>query len=251
MGFVTGCTLEHIMQVGYAKNMGLKEYRRKRNFSKTAEPAGEVVAGKKRAQTFVIQKHAARRLHYDFRLEMEGILKSWAVPKGVPTQKGDKRLAMQVEEHPLDYGGFEGIIPEGNYGAGTVMVWDFGIYEVLGGEPLAALKEGKLHIILHGKKLDGEWTLVKMRGRAEGDKQPWLLIKSGEEMKTISVKADSTSALSGRTMEQIARRQNKTWKSNRAALSEPKSFRSKVAQLARSKKSPLSKRHHRRQRLTI
>src|SRR3989454_9987975 len=118
--------------------MGLGEYKRKRDFKKTAEPAGAAKArGRKtRANRFIIQKHDATRLHYDFRLEMEGVLKSWAVPKGVPTQKGDKRLAMHVEDHPLEYGGFEGIIPEGNYGAGSVMLWDRGTYEVLGGEAL-------------------------------------------------------------------------------------------------------------------
>src|SRR5436190_12879690 len=112
---------------------------------------------------FVVQKHDATRLHYDFRLEMAGVLKSWAVPKGFPTKKGDRRLAVEVEDHPFEYADFEGTIPAGNYGAGTVMVWDIGYYEVFGTEPLDALSEGKLHLKLKGKKLKGEWTLVRMR----------------------------------------------------------------------------------------
>src|SRR5438132_13038996 len=159
--------------------MGLGEYERKRDFKKTAEPAGAGKArGRKaRANRFVVQKHDATRLHYDFRLEMDGVLKSWAVPKGFPTRRGDRRLAVEVEDHPLDYADFEGTIPEGSYGAGTVMVWDTGTYEVLGGDPLEDLRRGKLHFVLHGSKLKGEWTLVRMR-RADETKPQWLLLKS-------------------------------------------------------------------------
>src|SRR2546430_12559480 len=167
--------------------MGLKEYKARRNFSRTAEPAGK--AGRAEAAKkalFVVQKHAASRLHYDFRLEMEGVLKSWAVPKGMPVTRGDRRLAVKVEDHPLDYADFEGTIPEGNYGAGTVMVWDTGSYEVYGQAPLDALKSGKLHLRLHGKKLDGEWTLVRMRPRGNEDKPQWLLLKSGEDVSAFS-----------------------------------------------------------------
>src|SRR5438045_857576 len=145
--------------------MGLKEYKAKRNFSRTSEPAGKVKSRAGRELSFVVQKHAARRLHYDFRLEMGGVLKSWAVPKGFPMKKGDRRLAVQVEDHPVDYGDFEGTIPEGSYGAGTVMLWDKGAYEVYGGDPDDALQKGKLHLTLKGKKLKGEWTLVRMRPR--------------------------------------------------------------------------------------
>src|SRR5437660_9419223 len=123
--------------------MGLKEYQAKRNFRRTPEPAGKVRSHDGDvALSFVIQKHAASHLHYDFRLEMEGVLKSWAVPKGFPTKKGDRRLAVQVEDHPFDYKDFEGTIPEGSYGAGTVMVWDTGTYQVSGDDPLRALDNG-------------------------------------------------------------------------------------------------------------
>src|SRR3989440_9375405 len=128
--------------------MGLREYKTKRNFSRTREPAGTEPARTGKQLLFVVQKHDASRLHYDFRLEMEGVLKSWAVPKGFPTTKGDRRLAVEVEDHPLDYGGFEGTIAPGNYGAGTVMLWDRGTYEVSGGDPLEALKTGKIHMAL-------------------------------------------------------------------------------------------------------
>src|SRR2546423_7667087 len=158
--------------------MGLKEYKAKRNFTRTREPAGKVGARpEKKAALFVVQKHAATRLHYDFRLEMEGVLKSWAVPKGFPTRRGDRRLAVEVEDHPLDYADFEGTIPEGSYGAGTVMLWDNGTYEVSGGDPLEGLRRGKLHFVLHGSKLKGEWTLVRMR-RPDETKPQWLLLKS-------------------------------------------------------------------------
>src|SRR5437763_4331258 len=143
--------------------MALNEYKAKRNFSRTAEPEGKVVPREKHHLTFVIQKHDASHLHYDFRLEMEGVLKSWAVPKGFPVKRGDRRLAVEVEDHPLEYGGFEGTIPEGNYGAGTVMLWDRGTYTVSGEDPLEALRGGKIHFWLKGKKLNGEWTLVRMR----------------------------------------------------------------------------------------
>ena len=177
----------------------LREYKRKRNFTRTAEPRAR--KGLKKGHRFVIQKHDASRLHYDFRLEMEGTLKSWAVPKGVPYQQGEKRLAMEVEDHPLGYRTFEGTIPKGEYGGGTVMVWDEGTYEALGSKsPARDLEAGKLHFILHGSKLEGEWTLVRMHGK----EKEWLLIKSGEDAKPISKKEDDRSAKTGRTLAQIA-----------------------------------------------
>src|SRR5712671_3310393 len=132
--------------------MSLRDYVRKRDFTRTAEPrAGKHAAQALKARRFVIQKHDASRLHYDFRLELGGALKSWAVPKGLPFKKGEKHLAVQVEDHPLEYADFEGVIPEGQYGGGTVMVWDAGDYESLGSDdPLSDLAEGKLHFELHG-----------------------------------------------------------------------------------------------------
>src|SRR4028119_1132421 len=138
--------------------MSLEKYVEKRDFSKTSEP----VAGKSRDSEkllFVVQKHDATRLHYDFRLEMEGVLKSWAVPKGLPWGKGEKHLAVEVEDHPIEYETFEGVIPKGQYGGGTVMVWDRGTYYVYGEDPLQALKDGRMHIVLHGEKAHGEWAL--------------------------------------------------------------------------------------------
>lgn len=161
--------------------MALKDYNEKRKFDETSEPEGKTKKSKDKL-IFVIQRHAASRLHYDFRLEMEGVLKSWAVPKGPSLDPKDKRLAMMVEDHPYDYKDFEGNIPEGNYGAGQVEVWDSGTYEPLDEtsrlsdekEMLKELKGGSLKFILHGKKLKGEFALVKMKN-SEGN--AWLLIK--------------------------------------------------------------------------
>jgi bifunctional non-homologous end joining protein LigD len=196
--------------------MSLKEYQAKRNFRRTAEPSGSrnKLADRK-TPFFVVQKHDATRLHYDFRLEMDGVLKSWAVPKGFPTAHGDRRLAVEVEDHPIDYAQFEGTIPEGNYGAGTVMVWDFGSYEVSGDNPLQALKSGKLHLTLRGKKLRGEWTLVRMRPREHEDKPQWLLLKSGEDIPAISARSDDQSVLTRRSMNRIASDNDAQWQSNR------------------------------------
>src|SRR6478736_6754843 len=150
--------------------MGLTEYKRKRNFSVTAEPTGVKKPRPKRvagASRFVIQKHDASRLHYDFRLEMDGVLKSWAVPKGLPWTQGQKHLAVEVEDHPVEYATFEGIIPKGQYGGGTVMVWDRGDYYVYGEQPLKSLKDGRLHLVLDGKKAKGEWALIRIRSNQE------------------------------------------------------------------------------------
>src|SRR5436190_13604478 len=141
--------------------MSLKEYTRKRDFKRSAEPRGTPSA-KGTDHRFVIQKHAATRLHYDFRLEMGGTLKSWAVPKGIPFLKGEKRLAVEVEDHPVSYIDFEGNIPKGQYGGGTVMVWDRGTFVAHQTAPLKSLKAGKLHFTLAGKKLNGDWHLVRL-----------------------------------------------------------------------------------------
>ena len=187
--------------------MSLIRYKEKRNFKSTSEPSGGKVKGG--TLIFVIQKHDASRLHYDFRLEMEGVLKSWAVPKGPSVNPADKRLAMMVEDHPYDYKDFEGITPEGNYGAGTVIVWDEGTYEPIekieGKKAqekhlLKQLKDGSLKIILHGKKLKGEWALV----HTKQSENSWLLIKHRDK---YAAEADITektkSVASGKTLEQI------------------------------------------------
>src|SRR3954470_21781178 len=159
--------------------VALEEYKRKRRFSETPEPPPKLE--KSKGHRFVVQRHRATRLHYDFRLEMEGVLKSWAVPKGPSLNPGDKRLAMQVEDHPVSYFDFEGIIPEGNYGAGTVMVWDVGTWEPLG-EAHEMLAKGDFKFRLKGKKLNGEFVLARMRSRRPGSKgTEWLLIKKRDE----------------------------------------------------------------------
>jgi bifunctional non-homologous end joining protein LigD len=195
--------------------MGLLEYKSKRDFRKTVEPKGGKPLPKavKGASRFVIQKHDARRLHYDFRLQMEGVLKSWAVPKGLPWRKGEKHLAVEVEDHPIEYETFEGVIPEGNYGAGTVMVWDRGKYHVYGEDPAKSLREGKLHLVLDGKKAKGEWTLVRIRGR-DGEKKQWLILKTGADAKPVSKKLEDQSVKTGRTMKQIATDRDAEWESN-------------------------------------
>ena len=162
--------------------MGLNEYKRKRTFSRTPEPAGKPGARKKAALSYVIQKHAATRLHYDLRLELDGVLKSWAVPKGPSLDPGVRALAVEVEDHPLDYATFEGVIPEGNYGAGEVIVWDRGRWQPLGEpDPRPALRKGHLKFRLEGKKLQGEWTLTRMKRRDGETKDNWLLIKHRDD----------------------------------------------------------------------
>jgi bifunctional non-homologous end joining protein LigD len=202
--------------------MGLTEYKKKRNFSVTAEPKGGKPLPKlvKGASRFVIQKHDASRLHYDFRLEMDGVLKSWAVPKGLTWEKGEKHLAVEVEDHPVEYAGFEGVIPQGQYGGGTVMLWDQGNYHVYGEEPLKALRDGRLHLVLDGKKAKGEWTLI--RTRMEAGKPQWLLLKSGTSIRPVSKKADDQSVTTGRTMAQIAAQRDAEWQSNRDDKSKSK-----------------------------
>jgi bifunctional non-homologous end joining protein LigD len=207
----------------------LARYRSMRDFSVTAEPSGksrsrpvaEIPAG---AQPFVIQKHAATRLHYDFRLGWNGVLKSWAVTKGPSYYVGDKRLAVQVEDHPMEYGGFEGIIPKGQYGGGTVMIWDQGWWEPQPGhaDADAGLRDGSLKFILHGTKLDGKWALIRMKPRP-GDRNPnWLLIKEHDEYErsesapAITDEA-ANSAVTGRTMDEIARAETHVWNSKDTA----------------------------------
>ncbi len=208
--------------------MGLQRYHRKRDFGQTPEPKGSVTARRRAGLRFVVQKHAARRLHYDFRLELDGTLKSWAVPKGPSLDPADKRLAVQVEDHPLDYGSFEGVIPEKQYGAGPVALWDRGTWRP-DGDPRRGYREGHLKFALSGKKLHGRWALVRMKGRGEKGKEPWLLIKERDAEARPGHGADlleeaPQSVKSGRTVEEIAAGRKKTrlqTKSARVAPSGP------------------------------
>jgi bifunctional non-homologous end joining protein LigD len=205
----------------------LTEYRRKRDFGRTDEPEGGAERSKPANRLdFVIQKHAATRLHYDLRLELDGVMKSWAVPKGPSADPSIKRLAMQVEDHPMEYNTFEGTIPKGEYGGGTVMLWDRGWYEPEkgGGEDgvREGLRKGDLKVVFHGKRMQGSWVLVRTRGwgsGGSGDKPSWLLIKHrdahvepGDEL----TERNMTSVVTKRTMEQIGGEvKKKVWHSNR------------------------------------
>jgi bifunctional non-homologous end joining protein LigD len=202
--------------------MGLREYQRKRDFSRTPEPSGKAPP-RHQGRSFVIQKHAASHLHYDFRLELEGVLKSWAVPKGPSLDPSIKRLAMMTEDHPVEYGGFEGVIPAGEYGGGTVMVWDRGTWEPLE-DAHQGLRAGKLTFALHGEKLRGGWRLVKTspRGRSTKD-NAWLLFKAADDEATTDsiVETRPESVISGRQMDAIAKDADRVWHSNRSSGHEP------------------------------
>jgi bifunctional non-homologous end joining protein LigD len=212
--------------------MALEEYKRKRRFEETPEPPPKVE--KKRGNRFVVQKHEATRLHYDFRLEMEGVLKSWAVPKGPSLDPADKRLSMQVEDHPVSYFDFEGNIPEGNYGAGSVMVWDVGTWQPLSPVPVdgkyvpgteadaaAMIAKGDLKFRLNGKRLKGDFALIKMKGRRPGSKgNEWLMIKKHDDHVVEGYDAGEIdeSVLSKRSMDEIAGDgRSREWKSDRPA----------------------------------
>ena len=214
------------------RNLGLATYKKKRNFDKSPEPRG----GKSSSGhlCFVVQKHDATRLHYDFRLEMEGVLKSWAVPKGPSTDPDVKRLAMMVEDHPFDYRNFEGIIPSG-YGAGTVIVWDEGYYEPAGFEQddkkkqdqilRKGLREGKLHVLLHGKKMKGEWAMVKTHGRGENE---WLLFKVKDKYASVDdITRKDKSVLSKKTIAQVEKTSNNFYEAGREIKNTPGENRSK------------------------
>ena len=195
--------------------MPLEEYRKKRDFKKTPEPAGkEQPAG---GYSYCIQKHAATRLHYDFRLELDGVLLSWAVPKGPSFDPRDKRLAMRVEDHPVEYGSFEGVIPEGEYGAGTVVLWDRGTWTPAV-DPNRSLEKGELKFYLHGEKLTGKWALVKIKG---DDPKAWLLVKDKDEHARPAAELDVVSALqesvlTGRGLAEVAAERDRLWHSKSA-----------------------------------
>ena len=199
--------------------MALEKYRAKRNFKVTPEPRGKVVRGARHALSYVIQKHAASHLHYDFRLELNGVLLSWAVPKGPSLDPADKRLAMHVEDHPLEYGGFEGVIPERQYGAGTVMLWDRGTWEPEG-DAVAGYKKGHFKFELHGEKLKGSWALVRTHGSKYGGKtgdQAWLLIKEKDEYARPGgrsiVETAPKSVTTARSLDEIAAARTHVWQS--------------------------------------
>jgi bifunctional non-homologous end joining protein LigD len=206
----------------------LAEYRRKRDFALTPEPAGERSRRSDARLQFVIQKHAASRLHYDFRLELDGVLKSWAVPKGPSLDPREKRLAVHVEDHPIDYGGFEGVIPKGQYGGGTVLLWDRGTWRPEDGSPDTAYRKGSLKFTLDGEKLHGKWALVRMGGRAAGEKREnWLLIKEKDDVArpgsgAAVVDENPLSVESGRDMTKIAAQADRVWDSRSGERSPPR-----------------------------
>lgn len=199
--------------------MGLAEYKRKRHFQRTTEPAGRPAT--RAGWSFVVQKHDARRLHYDFRLELDGVLKSWAVPKGPSLDPAQKRLAVQVEDHPVEYGRFEGVIPQGEYGGGTVLLWDRGQWQPEG-DPRADYERGRLKFKLNGKKLRGGWMLVRTgHARREGQADEWLLFKLHDGEARPAAQGDileeaPLSVVSGRDLDLIAHQRRRVWSSSRA-----------------------------------
>jgi bifunctional non-homologous end joining protein LigD len=196
----------------------LEPYRNKRDFTKTPEPPPSMPKPSRQGsrRLYVIQKHAASHLHYDLRFEMSGTLKSWAVPKGPPLEANEKRLAMATEDHPLEYARFEGIIPEGEYGGGTVMVWDIGTYEIIDGN----YWKGRLHIFLSGAKLKGEWILTRKTDQ-HGKRNVWEWINAGGRMKKLSSVKKDSSALTARSVEEIAAAKDAVWHSNRTDHGKP------------------------------
>jgi bifunctional non-homologous end joining protein LigD len=189
--------------------LSLEKYRKKRNFSVSPEPSGKIlpIAKAKEPLLYVIQKHRATQLHYDFRLELNGVLLSWAIPKGPSLDPSVKRLAMQVEDHPREYGSFEGVIPEGEYGGGTVMLWDTGTWIPETQDPEAALKKGDLKFTLHGKKLRGSWVLVRTKGYGSRADKSWLLIKHRDKFASTKdiTAAEPRSVVTGKLLADIAR----------------------------------------------
>jgi len=230
----------------------LARYREMRDFSVTAEPRGGQSPKSAESLPFVIQKHAARQLHYDFRLGLHGVLKSWAVAKGPSYFPGDKRLAVEVEDHPMEYGGFEGTIPKGQYGGGTVMVWDFGHWQPVG-DADRGLEKGDLKFILDGTKLKGKWVLVRMRKNADrdrSDKPNWLLIKERDEFVQPEDAPAVTdlapdSALTQRTMEEIAESSDHVWDSGQG-LREPKSRHEAPSESRTRRTAPKKRTAHER-----
>ena len=229
--------------------MGLQVYRKKRDFGVTPEPRGRTQRGK--GGRYVIQKHAARRLHYDLRLELDGVMKSWAVTRGPSLVPGEKRLAIHVEDHPIEYNTFEGTIPKGQYGGGTVMVWDRGHWYPEG-DPHKDYRKGQLTFLLDGEKLQGRWHLVRMHKRAGERQDPWLLIKAHDEAARSAHDPDileeqPQSAVSGRSMQEIAegRGRKRVWQSNRGGSEKSKGSAEKIAETVRRQGSAGAQRRMR------
>ena len=219
----------------------LATYRAKRDFSKTPEPPPE--RQRQTGNSFVIQKHAARRTHFDFRLEHDGVLKSWAVTKGPSLDPAQKRLAVMTEDHPLEYGKFEGVIPKGEYGGGPVMIWDHGTWEPIG-DPDEGLAKGDLKFRLHGDRLKGDFVLVRMKkDRTGGKRENWLLIKKRDDYAgdgNEPTQDYDTSVVSGRSMDQIETgADSAVWTSNRAQKKTP--ARGKRAATAKSRRRPAAR----------
>src|SRR6476661_2641536 len=213
-----------------ARTAGLATYHKKRHFGVTAEPKGKVQ--RRKGDAFVIQKHDATRLHFDLRLELDGVMKSWAVTRGPSLVPGEKRLAVQVEDHPIEYNKFEGTIPKGEYGGGTVMIWDRGAWEPEG-DPHRGLQKGHLNFRLNGAKLHGSWHLVRMHKRPGEKRENWLLIKSDDEFARGAkapdiLEEENLSATTGRSMDEIAGQKGAVWHSNRPV-------KENAARLARAK----------------
>ena len=217
----------------------LATYKAKRDFGKTPEPKAKRERAK--GNSFVIQKHAARRTHFDFRLEHDGVLKSWAVTKGPSLDPHEKRLAVRTEDHPLEYGGFEGVIPKGEYGGGPVMIWDEGTWEPIG-DPDEGLAKGDLKFRLHGHRLNGDYVLVRMKPRKEDrGRQNWLLIKKRDEYAgdgSEPTQDFDTSVKSGRSMDQILTGDSAIWTSNKAQKKTPVA---RTKRAATAKKRPARK----------
>ncbi len=236
---------------------GLQTYHSKRDFGITREPKGKVARGDK--HRFVIQRHAATRLHYDLRLELDGVYKSWAVTKTPSLDPAVKRLAVEVEDHPIEYGTFEGTIPKGQYGGGTVQLWDRGTWVSQTDDPEGDLKRGSLKIVMDGERMQGKWALIRMKDRDEGSgrrvRHNWLLIKEVDDEAKRGSAGDAlakavTSVKSGRTLDEIAAKSSKVWNSNRSTKENVKALKTAAPKKkkAAKKKTPVKRKAAKKRR---
>ena len=229
---------------------GLQTYHSKRDFGVTREPRGKVARGKGKYR-FVIQRHAATRLHYDLRLELDGVYRSWAVTRTPSLDPAVKRLAVEVEDHPIEYGTFEGTIPKGEYGGGTVQLWDRGTWAPQGDDPEAELKKGQLKIVMNGERMKGKWALIRLRDEPKAGRKlrhNWLLIKEIDDYARRGDAGDAlakevTSVKSGRTLDEIAAKSGKVWHSNRSVDENVKALKKAPAGKAAKKKTRKTTRH--------